>query len=154
MEVPSTRPYLIRALHEWCVDNGYTPYISVAVNGETRVPSSFVKDDQITLNISGEATQHLAIDNEAINFAARFGGRPMNIHVPIEQVLAIYARENGVGMAFPVADGAEEREAAASADAEVNERDIGNADQEGADAPAPPAPEAPSRGRAKLKRIK
>ena len=98
----STKPYLLRALYEWCTDNGYTPYIVVMVDGTTRVPMEFVKNGEIVLNISFDATGHLKIDNDFIHFKARFGGISREIVVPVENVSAIYARENGQGMAFEV----------------------------------------------------
>ncbi|BAO83755.1 stringent starvation protein B [Serpentinimonas maccroryi] len=98
--LPSTRPYLIRALHEWCSDNGFTPYLVVAVDSRVRVPQEFVQDGQIVLNTSYEATSHLQLGNDTIEFKARFGGVPRDVWVPIDHVLAIYARENGSGMAF------------------------------------------------------
>jgi len=98
--LPSTRPYLIRALHEWCCDNGFTPYLVVAVDSRVRVPQEFVQDGQIVLNTSYEATSHLQLGNDTIEFKARFGGVPRDVWVPIDHVLAIYARENGSGMAF------------------------------------------------------
>jgi stringent starvation protein B len=106
----STRPYLIRALYEWCTDNGYTPFIAVLVNDNVRVPVEFVKDGEIVLNISFDATSALNIGNDHIEFKGRFGGVARDIYVPVSQVLAIYARENGQGMAFPrgvVASGTE-----------------------------------------------
>ena len=98
---PSTRPYMIRAMHEWCTDNGFTPYLAVAVDEWTQVPMEFVKDGQIVLNASYEATSHLVLGNERVEFRARFGGVARDISVPVDHVLAIYARENGQGMAFP-----------------------------------------------------
>ncbi|HEX4917931.1 MAG TPA: ClpXP protease specificity-enhancing factor [Limnobacter sp.] len=98
----STKPYLIRAIHEWCVDNGFTPYVAVAVNDQTQVPREFVKAGEIVLNTSPLATNKLQLGNEWIEFEARFGGIARQIMVPIEQVSAIYARENGHGMAFEV----------------------------------------------------
>jgi stringent starvation protein B len=100
-EIPSTRPYLIRALHEWCVDNGYSPYIAVQVDGAVRVPMEFVKNGEIVLNVSPEATSALKLGNEYLEFKARFGGVAREIVVPVSHVIAIYARENGQGMAFP-----------------------------------------------------
>ncbi|KJS76347.1 MAG: ClpXP protease specificity-enhancing factor [Serpentinimonas sp.] len=97
---PSTRPYLIRALHEWCSDNGFTPYMVVAVGATVRVPREFVHNGQIVLNTSYEATSHLQLGNEMVEFKARFGGVPRDVQVPIDHVLAIYAQENGQGMAF------------------------------------------------------
>ena len=98
----STRPYLIRALYEWCTDNGYTPFIAVLVNENVRVPMEFVKDGEIVLNISFDATSALSLGNEFIEFKGRFGGVARDIFVPVDRVLAIYARENGQGMAFPM----------------------------------------------------
>ena len=99
--VPSTRPYLIRALYEWCSDNGYSPYIAVHVDASVQVPMEFVRNGEIVLNVSMEATKDLRLDNEYITFKARFGGVSREIVVPITHVIAIYARENGQGMAFP-----------------------------------------------------
>lgn len=102
MAETSTKPYLLRALHEWASDNGYTPHIVVQVNDMCRVPPAFVRDNQITLNISPLATGGLVIGNDFIEFQARFGGKPENISVPIGAVTAIYARETGAGMGFEV----------------------------------------------------
>lgn len=98
----STRPYLVRALHEWCTDNGFTPYIAVLVDAEVNVPNEYVKNGEIVLNIGFEATTSLKLGNEFIEFKARFGGASRDIAVPVDHVIAIYARENGQGMAFPV----------------------------------------------------
>ena len=98
----STRPYLIRALHDWCTDNGFTPYIAVFVDGKVQVPQEYVKNNEIVLNVGFEATSGLKLGNEQIEFKARFGGSAREIFVPIDHVVAIYARENGQGMAFPV----------------------------------------------------
>ncbi|WP_345811933.1 ClpXP protease specificity-enhancing factor [Paraburkholderia sp. PREW-6R] len=102
MQEISTKPYLLRALYEWCTDNGYTPHIAVRVDNQTRVPRQFVRDNEIVLNISFEATSQLQMGNEWIEFSARFSGKSHKIEVPISNILAIYARENGQGMAFPV----------------------------------------------------
>lgn len=98
----STRPYLIRALYEWCTDNGFTPFIAVQVDDSVRVPHEFVKDGEIVLNVSFDATSALKLGNDFIEFKGRFGGVARDILVPVHRVLAIYARENGQGMAFPV----------------------------------------------------
>ncbi len=105
----STRPYLIRALHDWCTDNGFTPYLAVFVDDTVRVPREYVKNNEIVLNVGFEATSALKLGNEAIEFTARFGGASREIVVPVDHVIAIYARENGQGMAFPMptAGGAE-----------------------------------------------
>ena len=98
----STRPYLIRALHDWCTDNGFTPYLAVYVDRSVQVPQEYVKNNEIVLNVSFEATSQLQLGNEFIEFKARFGGVARDIAVPVDHVIAIYARENGQGMAFPV----------------------------------------------------
>jgi stringent starvation protein B len=98
----STRPYLIRALHDWCTDNGFTPYIAVYVDRSVQVPMEYVKNNEIVLNVGFEATSGLKLGNELIEFKARFGGTAREIIVPVDHVVAIYARENGQGMAFPV----------------------------------------------------
>lgn len=100
MSVPSTKAYLIRAIHEWCVDNSFTPYIAVQVDARTRVPPQHVRDGQIVLNIAPYATGGLSMGNDVITCQARFGGVAQSLYVPVSQVLAIYARENGQGMAF------------------------------------------------------
>ena len=100
-EATSTRPYLIRALYEWCTDNGFTPYVAVAVNEQVQVPREYVKNGEIVLNVSFDATTGLKLGNDFIEFKARFAGTAREIMVPINQVMAIYARENGQGMAFP-----------------------------------------------------
>jgi len=97
----STRPYLIRALYEWCTDNGFTPYVAVRVDESVQVPREYVKDGEIVLNVSYDATSALQLGNDFIEFKARFGGKPRDIMVPVSHVIAIYARENGQGMAFP-----------------------------------------------------
>ena len=98
----STRPYLLRALHDWCTDNGFTPYIAVHVDETVQVPHEHVKNNEIVLNVGFEATSGLKLGNEAVEFRARFGGVSRDILVPVDHVVAIYARENGQGMAFPV----------------------------------------------------
>ena len=100
-DVPSNKPYLIRALHQWCTDFGFTPFIAVFVDARVDVPMEFVKNDEIVLNLSIEACHQLQMENDWISFQARFGGVPKKIMVPVSHVLAIYARENGQGMSFP-----------------------------------------------------
>jgi stringent starvation protein B len=137
MQEISTKPYLLRALYEWCTDNGFTPHIAVRVDNQTRVPRQFVRDNEIVLNISFEATSQLQMGNEWIEFHARFSGKSHKIEVPVANVLAIYARENGQGMAFPVESAggeatdseddetviADEPEAAAPATAKASDAD-------------------------------
>jgi len=120
-EATSTKPYLLRAIYDWCADNGFTPYIAVVVDEGTLVPREFVKNGEIVLNIGALATSHFVLGNEMIEFQARFGGATRSISVPIHNVNAIYARENGQGMAFEV---------------------VANQGQ-GHDAPAVPAPPQP-----------
>jgi stringent starvation protein B len=96
----STTPYLLRAIWEWCVDNGLTPYIAVKVDGETRVPLEHVRNGEIVLNISSDATRNLKIGNELIQFSARFNGASREVSVPVVSVVGIFAKENGQGMAF------------------------------------------------------
>ena len=109
-EIPgsSTRPYLIRALHDWCTDNGFTPYLAVHVDRSVQVPMEYVKNNEIVLNVGFEATSGLKLGNDFIEFRARFGGMARDILVPVDHVVAIYARENGQGMAFPMPTGESE----------------------------------------------
>ena len=96
----STKPYLLRALFEWCVDNGYTPHIAVKVDSRTQVPAEYVKGGEITLNISPNAVHKLQMGNDMIEFSARFGGVARQISLPITNIYALYARETGHGMTF------------------------------------------------------
>jgi stringent starvation protein B len=98
----STKPYFIRAIYEWCSDCGYTPYLSVRVDDRTRVPMEFVKNGEIVLNVSYDATHRLTIGNDGVQFSARFNGVSRECSVPIEAVLGIFARENGQGLFFEV----------------------------------------------------
>ena len=168
----STRPYLIRALHDWCTDNGFTPYVAVFVDRSVQVPMEYVKNNEIVLNIGFEATSGLRLGNDTIEFKARFGGVARDIVVPIDHVVAIYARENGQGMAFPAphADGGEQPPTPIEprADAGRGLRLASSEDAppasgprplptEPAEAgePAPPEPPAPPGGsRPSLKRVK
>jgi stringent starvation protein B len=102
LDSTSTRPYLVRALYEWCTDNGLTPYVAVAVDESVQVPREYVKNNEIVLNISFDATSSLKLGNDFIEFKARFAGSSREIMVPMGRVIAIYARENGQGMAFPM----------------------------------------------------
>ena len=102
MKSTSTTPYLIRAIYEWCVDNGFTPYLAVRVNERTRVPMEYVRDGEIILNVSADATRDLTMGNELIQFSARFNGVSRELSVPIDAVTGIFAKENGQGLAFQV----------------------------------------------------
>ena len=103
----STKPYLLRAIYEWCTDSGFTPYLAVKVDGGTTVPMEYVRKGEIVLNISYGATSGLKMDNDAIHFRARFNGVSREIYIPVHNVLAIYANENGQGMAFEVGEAPE-----------------------------------------------
>ena len=159
MQETSTKPYLLRALYEWCTDNGYTPYIVVAVDAGCRVPVEFVKNGEIVLNISFEATGNLKMDNDLIHLKARFGGVAREIEIPVDNVSAIYARENGQGMAFEVKHDEVEapRKKKAKVDEPASEKvtpalsAVPTADSvKDADVPEPPKPG----GKPKLTRIK
>src|SRR5690606_17335068 len=125
----STKPYLLRAIYEWCTDSGYTPYLAVKVDATTSVPMEYVRKGEIILNISYGATSGLKMDNDAIHFRARFNGVSRELYIPVQNVLAIYANENGQGMAFEVG--------ATAVD--------GPASEESADAPAPALSAVPDR---------
>lgn len=148
----STRPYLIRALYEWCTDNGFTPFIAVLVDESVRVPMEYVKDGEIVLNISFDATSALKLGNEFIEFKGRFGGVARDIVVPVQRVLAIYSRENGQGMAFPMLA------AGAPAQAETREEPRSAplvSVPSATDTPTPPdAPRPPTGGKPSLTRVK
>ena len=103
MSEQSAKPYLIRAICEWCADNGLTPYLAVKVNAQTRVPAAYVKNGEIVLNISSGATRRLTIDNERVQFTARFNGVSQEVSVPTAAVSGIFAKETGYGFAFAVA---------------------------------------------------
>ena len=165
-ESTSTRPYLIRALYEWCTDNGFTPYVAVRVDDSVQVPREFVHDGEIVLNISFDATSSLQLGNDFIEFKARFGGKPRDILVPVGRVIAIYARENGQGMAFPppvdslvaapsssavLAPAADVVESGASVEDRVVQ--LVPAVDVGDDEPPKPTP-GPAGGRPSLKRVK
>lgn len=100
MNETSTKPYLIRAIYDWCTDNGYTPYLSVRVDENTRVPMAYVKDGEIVLNISMDAVQHLQMGNDDIRCGGRFGGVAHQIVVPVLAITGIFAKETGQGLAF------------------------------------------------------
>ena len=102
MSEQSAKPYLIRAICEWCADNGLTPYLAVKVTAQTRVPVAYVKNGEIVLNISPGATRRLTIDNDRVQFTARFNGVSQEVSVPTGAVSGIFAKETGYGFAFTV----------------------------------------------------
>ncbi|MDP4800919.1 MAG: ClpXP protease specificity-enhancing factor [Burkholderiaceae bacterium] len=145
----STKPYLIRALYEWCTDNGLTPYLAVSVNEHTRVPRAHVRNGEIVLNISALASHRLQLTNTEVSFTARFSGMAEEIWVPIAQVTAIYAKETGHGMAFEVSK--------PPADLVVVEGSAEDeADSQQVDPPPPPKPPTKTGpgGRPTLRRVK
>jgi stringent starvation protein B len=131
----STKPYLLRALYEWCVDNGYTPYISVVVDAGTRVPPEYVRNGEIVLNIGPLAANRLKMGNEQIEFSARFGGVAKDLFIPVGQVSAIYARENGHGMSFEI----EKKTGWEASGQALTTRMRSKASDEEPEPPAPPA---------------
>lgn len=152
-DASSTRPYLLRALHEWCTDSGFTPYVAVLVDETVQVPMEYVKNGEIVLNVGYDATAGMTLGNEFIEFKARFGGVPREIIIPINRVMAIYARENGQGMSFPMNLASD---AVAVAKKSTPVRPVLSAVEtphaEGAD-DEPPTPTTPS-GRPTLTRVK
>ncbi len=134
----STKPYFIRAIYEWCSDCGYTPYLSVRVDEKTRIPMEYVKNGEIVLNVSLNATRNLTINNELIQFSARFNGVSREVSIPVDRVQGIFARENGQGAFFTV-----ESPAALAAAPSIP---VAEADAE------PPRP--PAAGRTRLKLVK
>ncbi|HEX4944532.1 MAG TPA: ClpXP protease specificity-enhancing factor [Usitatibacteraceae bacterium] len=139
MSEVSTKPYFIRAIYEWCSDCGFTPYLSVRVDERTRVPSEYVKNGEIVLNVGLNATRNLTINNELVQFSARFSGVSREVTIPVDRVQGIFARENGQGAFFTV-------DAPAAAVASTAAMPGAAADSE------PPKP--PAAGKGKLKLVK
>ena len=143
-----TKPYLLRALFEWCVDNGYTPYLAVKVDSKTQVPAEYVKAGEITLNISPNAVHKLQMGNEMVEFSARFGGVARQIALPMANIYALYAHETGHGMTFDVHGAKPSVQTKA-------ESEVPNSARPPAALPAPtPDPKKPSGGKPTLRRIK
>ena len=135
----STKPYFIRAIYEWCSDCGFTPYLSVRVDERTRVPTEYVKNGEIVLNVSLNATRNLTINNDLVQFSARFSGVSREVTIPVDRVQGIFARENGQGAFFTVETPAETPESPVADRSPVGDSE-------------PPKP--PPAGRAKLKLVK
>jgi stringent starvation protein B len=142
MSEQSAKPYLVRAICEWCADNGLTPYLAVKVNAETRVPMAYVKNGEIVLNIGASATRRLTVDNDGVRFSARFSGTSQEVALPISAVAGIFAKETGYGFAFAVAQSPASSLAAATA---PTEPDI----EAALDSDLKEAGEAPARGKRK-----
>ena len=147
----ATKPYLLRALYEWCVDNGYTPHLAVKVDSRTQVPSEYVKNGEITLNVSPSAVHKLQLGNELIEFSARFAGVARQISVPVASVYAVYARETGHGMTFDI-------DAAKPATQSVTQAEPAAAQDAPGRLPAPAnssePPKKPAGGKPTLRRVK
>ncbi|MDR0528636.1 MAG: ClpXP protease specificity-enhancing factor [Zoogloeaceae bacterium] len=159
--IPSTKPYLLRALWEWCCDHGFTPYLAVAVDEYCRVPQEFVRDGQIVLNISEEAAHGLQLQNDMVCFQARFNGVAQEVSVPVARVAALYSRENGVGMTFSVdlTESSTQERAPFRQTAKVYSLfpsgDSVGAEEEGHDEPPPAAPSPEGGGKTPfLRRVK
>ena len=146
----ATKPYLLRALFEWCVDNGYTPHIAVRVDSRTQVPAEYVKNGEITLNISPTAVHKLQMGNELVEFSARFGGVARQLSIPVVNVYAIYARETGHGMTFDI----EGSKPSLLARAEVETDNTPPGPPAALPAPAPDPKKPSGGGKPTLRRIK
>ncbi len=149
----STKPYLVRAIHEWCTDNGLTPYLAVSVTDQVRVPPEHVRHGEIVLNVGVLATDKLIIDNQAVSFQARFSGRVHEIFIPMENVVAIYAKETGNGMAFEVPKPLAHPELQL-ATVDQSPAEGPQATDLGQDDDAPEPPHRPPAGRPRLTRVK
>ncbi len=153
MTIPSTKPYLIRAIFEWCAESALTPYLSVKVDQNTRVPLEYVKNGEIVLNVSMSATRNLTISNDLVQFSARFNGVSREISVPVYAVSGIFSRENGQGLYFqPEAAPALESDAeSAGSKVEIAEAvvELQGEGQPDPDVPVSPKPQ-PGKGRLKL----
>lgn len=144
MTTVSTKPYLVRAIYEWCVDQGFTPHLAVIVDERVVVPPGYAREGQIVLNVGPDATNNLLMGNDRITFQARFGGVSHSLLVPMSNVLAVYARENGQGMAFEADPGPPQQTADVHDDLPHIEQqdpvdDLSDADRPGG-GDEPPAP--------------
>ena len=154
MAETSTKPYMIRALHEWCTDNGYTPQIVVRVDQNTMVPPAHIRDGQITLNIGMMATKSLVLGNDSIEFQARFNGVTENLYIPVGAVTALYARETGAGMGFEVEEPRADNTPATNASTAGFAAGSKAPDPEATQPQAAPSPEAVDPKRPKLTIVK
>lgn len=153
----STKPYIIRAIYEWCADAGFTPYLSVKVDGNMRVPLEYVKNGEIVLSVSQQATRNLTIGNDLIQFSARFNGVSREISVPTHAVQAIFARENGHGYFFeaePAPPAAASKESAGPALQSVSPVSsvlpVGSTPSDQPNEPPPDRPRPPPRGNLRI----
>lgn len=154
----STKPYIVRAIHEWCSDHGHTAYLVVAVTGQMQVPMEYVKNGEIVLNISYNATRNLVLGNDFIRFSARFNGASRDLAVPVGAVVSIFSRETGEGFAFPPEeielDSAVERPASGKPTLTLAGSEVEETPAVVADAPPAPPPEPPRGGRPTLRVVK
>ncbi|MDR3425953.1 MULTISPECIES: ClpXP protease specificity-enhancing factor [Silvimonas] len=156
MSSVSTKPYLIRAIHEWCSDHGFTPYLVVAVRNEMQVPMEYVKNGEIVLNIGYNATRGLNLGNDYVSFSARFNGVSRDIMIPVGTVVSIFSRENGEGMGFEY-EAPPEEVAGSSAESGpvLASKDLHDAvQQDNNDDDDHPEPPRPSAGRSHLRVVK
>ncbi len=151
-EPTSTKPYLLRAIYEWCLDNGFTPYVSVVVDAQTRVPMEYVRDGEIVLNVGPLATSRMQMGNDSISCSARFGGVTRELFIPISAVAAIYAKENGQGMTFEMDRRAAPGEASGEQSAKKSPEQADSAETPGSGERTEPP--RPGPGKPKLRRIK
>ena len=161
----STKPYLIRAIYEWCADSSFTPYLNVKVDQNTRVPLEYAKNGEIVLSMSQQATRNLTIGNELIQFSARFNGVSREITIPIYAVQSVFARENGRGVFFHAESAPEQATTQSPAGSTITALQSvsgspavspASADQKvtpdakGDDKPSPDKPKAPARGKLRI----
>ena len=158
MTTVSTKPYLVRAIYEWCIDQGFTPHLAVLVDENTLVPPGYARDGQIVLNIGPDASHQLLMGNERVTFQGRFGGVAHSLSIPLQNVLAVYARENGQGMAFEPEPAGDDVESVSDDERtileEVDLKSVEGDESESPDAPEPPHTPPPAGGRARLKLVK
>ena len=153
MKVTSTKPYLIRAIYEWCIDSGFSPYVVVKVNANTVVPIEYIKDGEITLNISHTAASNLEIGNDVIVFKARFDGSSRNIQIPVNTVKGIYAKEINQGLSFTIANEAKEDDGGDETN-EVNKNSSKEANDTKQSEPTVPVKKKPSNTKSHLQIVK
>lgn len=157
MSIPSTKPYLIRAIYEWSAEAGLTPYLSVKVDQNTRVPLEYVKNGEIVLNISMSATRNLTISNDLVQFSARFNGVSREVSVPIYAISGIFSRENGQGLFFQPEEAPAAADPLAQTDFETESEEVAPAETDRLEAPKPTdgaGPSRPNSGRGRLKLVK
>lgn len=154
MKVTSTKPYLIRAIYEWCIDSGFSPYVVVKVNANTVVPVEYIKDGEITLNISHTAASNLEIGNDVIIFKARFDGSSRNIQIPVNTVKGIYAKEINQGLSFTIANEAKDDGRDEANEVNANDSQEANDTKQKQSKPTVPVKKKPSNTKSHLQIVK